>query len=429
VEYKTTITKLLMLAFLPVAQGLLTSCPVLASSSLQTSAPSQGAIVRRAGAIKEINGGTLVVAPDSGPEFAVAVSDSAKLLRIAPGEKNLQNATPFQLQDLQVGDRVLASGPPSADGNSIFAVSLVLMKRADVDATHQQERQDWQKRGIGGLVSTFDTATGTITISVTGFGGTKSIAIHTSKDTIIRRYAPDSVKFEDAKPSTLQEIHAGDQLRARGERSADGSELTAQEIVSGSFRNIAGTVISADASAGTLSVQDLLSKKSVQVKVSNDSQLRKLPPEVAQRMAARFKGMSVTGAAGGRAGASAIGEGSSLQTAAGNSSPTPGGGSGGWQGRQGADGPAGNGGGMRGGAAPDLQQMLSRMPAASLADLKKGDAVLIVATEGIASNGGTAITLVAGVEPILQAVPTAGQAMMLAPWSLSAPAGGDAASQ
>ena len=47
----------------------------------------------------------------------------------------------------------------------------------------------------------------------------------------------------------LDQITAGDQLRGRGVRSADGTELAADEVVSGTFRNIAGTVISTDAAA------------------------------------------------------------------------------------------------------------------------------------------------------------------------------------
>ena len=76
----------------------------------------------------------------------------------------------------------------------------------------------------------------------------------------------------------------------------------------------------------------------------------------------------------------------------------------------------------RAGGAPDLQRMISRTPTASLADLHKGDAVVVLSTEGTASGAGTAIQLVSGVEPILQAAPNAGQAMLLAPWSLGAPA-------
>ena len=72
--------------------------------------------------------------------------------------------------------------------------------------------------------------------------------------------------------------------------------------------------------------------------------------------------------------------------------------------------------------------MVARSPVSSLADLhlQKGDAVYILATEGTATTAKTVITLVSGVEPILQAAPTAGQAMMLTPWSLGGAPAGDA---
>jgi hypothetical protein len=85
-------------------------------------------------------------------------------------------------------------------------------------------------------------------------------------------------------------------------------------------------------------------------------------------------------------------------------------------------GPGRNARSRRAGGSPDLQQLLSHAPSIGLADLHKGDAVVILSTEGSAGSG-TAITLFSGVEPILQAAPNAAQAMMLAPWSLSAPAG------
>jgi hypothetical protein len=202
--------------------------------------------------------------------------------------------------------------------------------------------------------------------------------------------------------------------------------MTAGEIVSGSFRNVAGTVNSVDAGSSTVNVHDLLSKKNVTVKVTADSQLRKLPPEMAQRMAMRLKG-----GAGGAGGAGAPGSspaGYSGQSAApapsaaGQSGTGPGSAAGA---PQGGAGPRGYGGSGRPGGNFDLQQILSHMPAASLADLKKGDAVFVVATES--SDGtGTAIQLVSGVEPILQAAPSAGQAMMLAPWSLGGAPAGDA---
>jgi hypothetical protein len=275
------------------------------------------------------------------------------------------------------------------------------MKHSDVEARQQHDREDWQKRGFGGLVHAVEPASGSITISISGFSGNKTVIVHTSQDTVIRRYAPDSVKFDEARLSTLQEIKPGDQLRARGKRSDEGSELTADEIVSGTFRNLVGTINSVDASTGTLSVQDLLTKKPFQVKVSAESQLCKLPVPAARQIAMRLKAMPGTETNRGSARSAA---------------PATSGSEAGTEGRS------------RSRAAPDFQQLLGRMPPASLADLQKGDAVMIVSTAGTALSGGTVITLLSGVEPILQAAPSASQAAMLTPWSLSAPAG-DAANQ
>ena len=73
----------------------------------------------------------------------------------------------------------------------------------------------------------------------------------------------------------------------------------------------------------------------------------------------------------------------------------------------------------RTGGPPDIQQILARMPAATLTDLQKGDAVMIVGTQGDGSSVVSAVTLLAGVEALLTASPSASQAMMLSPWSLS----------
>ena len=388
-------------------------CNAMPSGAQTQPAAVPGTAARRIGAIKAINGTAITLTPDSGPDINVTVLATAHIVRIPPGEKDLKNATPIQFQDLQVGDRILVGGKASDDNLSLAASSVVAMKRSDLEARHQQDLQDWQKRGVGGLVSAVDAAAGTVTVSVAGFAGKKNIVIHSSSTTVIRRYAPDSVRFDDAKPSTLQEVRPGDQVRARGDRSTEGADLTADEIVSGSFRNVAGTVNSVDATSSTLSVQDLLSKKTVLVKVTADSQLRHLSPEMAQRIAVRLKGTATGGTAAASGAASSPVSGQT--TAPGQTASPAAGGT-----VEGGMGPRGNGMGGRSGGAPDFQQMLSRLPASSFADLHKGDAVILVSTEGTAGVG-TAIQLVSGVEPILQAAPNAGQAMMLAPWSLGGP--------
>jgi hypothetical protein len=424
--------KIARLTMLGVLAALFSSIPALAgdlasvvclmgqrAASQNTSQPS---VARVIGNIKAISGNTLTIAPNSGPEITATVQPNARILKLEPGEKDIKNATPIQLQDLQVGDTVRVRGFAAQDAKTIPALEVLVITHSAVAAVSEQIREDWQKRGLGGLVSAVDPASGAITISVLGSGGKKSIAVHTSKNTIFRRYAPNSIKFEDASPSSMAQIKPGDQLRARGERSPDGAEFTAEEVVSGSFRNIAGLVNSVDAGSGTLTVQDVLSKKTVPVKITSESQLHQLPPEMAQRIAMRLKA-AMTGStpAGGSSPGSnppAAAENRNAGSANANS-----------EGSAGAGGMHNSmGGGVRSGG--DLQQFLSRMPAVTLKDLHKGDAVMMVATEGSPSTPSTAINLLSGVEPILRAAPNGSEAMMMTPWSLGGmPAGGDAGSQ
>ena len=351
------------------------------------------------GTVKAIAGESLTVATDAGAETKVTVTPATKLLRVPPGSKDLSQAEAIPFSEFQQGDRVLvrlrcAGDPPVCEAGSVIA-----MKKSDIAGKQAREREEWQRHGIGGLVKSVDAAQGAITVSTMTAAGKKDVAIELSKNTIIRRYAPGSVKFDDAKVSSLGELSPGDQLRARGVRSADGTSFAADEIVTGAFRNIAGTISAVDAGAGTITLADLVTKKPAVVKVSSDSQLRKLPPQMAQMIAMRLKG-AATGAP--------------APAAANSSAPAPGQGGGpGGQGR--------NGGG-------DLQQLLGRLPAAPLSEFQKGDMVMIVATGGLTDAQVTAITILGGVELLLQATTQEQASSILTPWSLSS-SGADAAAQ
>jgi hypothetical protein len=412
-------------------------------------ASAQTPVVKAVGTVKSVSDNSIVLTTDSGSEQTVTFADAARIVRAIPGQTDLKNATPIAVSDIQVGDRVFARGQ-AGEGNAVVAASAIVMKQSDIADKQQQEREEW-RRGVGGIVKAVDLAANTITITAAG----KPVLIHLSADTNLRRNAPDSAKFDDAKPGTLDQIKPGDQLQARGAKNADGTEFTAQAIVSGAFRSIAGTVISTDAANNTVTITDLATKKPMLVKITADSQLRKLPPMVAMGIAMRLKGGTP-----GATGAPGQGQGGGAQD---SGAWSGGGGQGNWRGRANAGGspapasggpspagtgvgglgdggpgvgtghggsgaPGGSGGGWRGaggGGAPDFQQMLTRMPALAVTDLNNGDAVILVTTEGSATSGPTAIKLVAGVEAILSAAPagTSAAATILSPWNLSAPAG------
>jgi hypothetical protein len=271
-------------------------CVAACSFSVAGQAPQSASTPRAAkavGTVKSISGRNISLDPEGGGgDISVAVQDGARLLRIEPGQTDLKNAAPLQLDDLQPGDRILVRGRTGDDGKSLLAVSVIAMKKGDIAEKQKHDREEWQRHGVGGLVTAVDTAAGSITIDTSALGANKTVVVSASKDTVLRRYAPGSVKFDEAVPATLSEIKVGDQLRARGTRSADGSSLVAAEIVSGAFRNISGTVTAIDSGAGTMTVNDLVTKQPVMVKVNGTSQLKKLPQPMAQRIAARLKGSS-----------------------------------------------------------------------------------------------------------------------------------------
>jgi len=369
------------------------------ATALPASAVAQApaaAAARQIGTVKAISGNTLTLAADSGAQMSVTVAEGARILQLAPGSTDLKSAQPIALSDISVGDRVLVTGKAGDDG-SLEANRVILMKSTDIAQKNEAEKADWQKRGSGGLVNAVSGST--LTISA----GARKIQVDTAPTTKFRRYAADSVKFEDAKPGTLDQIQVGDQLRVRGNKSDDGLTIQAEEIVSGSFKNLAGTIATLNASGGTLTLKDLSTKKTMTVSVTSNSDLRKLPPEMAARFAARAKG--------GSAGA-AVGNGGGAQAPAG--SPGAGGARPG-----GMSGPGHSAGG-------DLSQLLQRLPTESLAELKVGDAVMIVASESAPSSDKvTAVTMLSGVEPILAATPSGSPAMTLSPWNMG---GGGAAS-
>ena len=348
------------------------------------------------GTITAIGGNTLTVKTDAGDIRQVDVPSTAAILRIAPGVKDLSGAEKIPFSDLAVGDRALVTPDPKATGTTAQAHRIVAMKQSDLALKQKKEQEDWQLRGVGGPVKSVDAASGVIVLS-SGSGATaKTITVHTTKATVLKRYAPASVRFDEAKPAPIEAIHEGDQLRARGNKSADGTELAAEEAISGSFRNIAGTVVSLDAAGAALVVKDLATKKPVTIKIASETQMRRLEDRMAQMLAMRLKG--TTAGASGNSGAAG--------------------------GQRGGEQGGGRSGGMGGGAF-DPQQMLSRAPAIQLSDLKKGDAVMLVATDG--STEVSAITLLAGVEPLLEA-PAAQN--LLSNWSMNSGAGAaDAAAQ
>jgi len=351
-----------------------------------TATPAQ--TVRYVGTVTAISGDMLTVKTDAGDVRQVQVPSTALLKRIEPGQTDLSKAVPLDYGSIAAGDRVLVTLDPNATGGTPQAARIIAIKKADVTKMQEDQTQAWNQ-GVHGLVKSVDPASGVILVNVRVGTVTKEVTVNTTKETVLKRYAPGSVVFDQAQPAPIDAIHVGDQLWARGTKNADGTAIAADGVVSGSFRSIPGTILSTDTAASTITVKDLVTKKPVTIRMTADAQLRRLDSTLATRLAARLKGNQA--GSGGRSAYNGPGGGSSS----------------GGGGMQRSFSQAGGGGG-------DLETILERAPVIELASLEKGEAVMIVATED--ASGVNAIKLLAGVEPLLEA-PEAQD--LLSSWSLS----------
>ncbi len=315
----------------------------------------------------------LVVKTDAGSLVTATLSESTEYMRVAPGETSLAKATKITFADLGEGDRVMARGKLSEDKKVVPARAVIVMTKADIAKKQEAERAEWRRRGILGVIAAINPMTKEITITTRSAAGTQPVIIPVAEKADLRRYAPDSIKFGDAKAGNLGELQVGDQLRALGERSADGTRFTAEKIVTGSFRTVAGTVTVVDPATGEIKISDLEKKQPLTIVVKQDAVLRKFPAASEMMMFGRGPGGGPGGAPGGQPPASG-----------------------------GQRGPGGPGGGPRaGGGGFNIQDMLERLPTIALAEVKVGDTIIVSSTKGADPTRLTAIALVNGADTLL----------------------------
>jgi hypothetical protein len=364
----------------PMRKGLM-MLPLMVVSAVSALAQGSGATtsqsVRPIGVIAKLQADGFTLRTDAGPDLLVVFGDGVSFLRVPPGATNLNTATKITVRDISSGDRVLVRGRASEDQKSLVATSVIVMTKSDLASAREAERLDWQRRGISGTVQAVNPESKEITVMAPAVPSTPgnpahSVTVTLAANVVLLRYAPDSVKFSDAKPSTFDQIKAGDQMRALGTKSDDGDRFTAEKLVSGTFRSLGVTVVSVDTQNHIIIVKDLASGQPVLVRTNADSRLHRLPPSAAHALAA----LNSSGTSGGKSASDA-------------------------------------------GAEPvDVQQLLERAPALDLAGLKPGDPLIVVSTEGVKPSEVTAIDVLAGVEPILAARPKGSNQAVLGSWSL-----------
>jgi hypothetical protein len=342
--------------------------------------PTTAGVVSVIGEVKAIDSATnqMVVRADNGVLFTVTLSERTQYLRVAPGETSLAKATKITVSDVGGGDRVLARGRGAADQKTVPALQVVVMSKADLAKKQEQDRAEWRRRGVSGIVASLNPSTQEITVSSRTMAGTpQAVIIPVTDKVMMRRYPPDTIpKYSEAKPSKFEELKVGDQLRALGDKTADGTHMTAEEVVFGTFKIAGGTVTAIDPATNQIKITDLQTKKPLTIVLKPESVLRRFP-------AGGMFGMGA-GGPGAAAGAPGQSQGQAQQRPPGAAGP---------------GGPQGAGPGGRG--AGNMADLLERLPIIAIGDLKVGDMIIMSSLQGADPTQLTAISLVTGIEPLL----------------------------
>jgi hypothetical protein len=364
-------------------------CALLSVAAIRRAAEAQpnngNAVI---GAITALRAETseMDVRQDNGASVVVRFNSATTAQKVAPGQTDLSKAEAIKVSDVAPGDRVLVTlNPAAADpGTAGVARRIVVMASSDIARHNAEDRLDWTRRGVAGVVTAVQG--NQISLEQKTLGAAAKFTVKTDDQTSFKRYAPDSVKFADAKSSKLSEVSVGDQLRARGAKSADGLNVDATEVIFGTFLSKAGTISSINAEAKEVTVKDLVDKKSTLViRFTADSQVKRMPDAA---------GMASLLAAG-RAGAASSGPAASPASAASASAAT-------------ASTGVGRGTAPGGGRGLDVAQLLDSLPAAKFEDLKTGDTVVVSASKGARADQLTAITFLANAEALVQLAVAAG---------------------
>ena len=308
------------------------------------------------GAIVSFNHDSKVieVKPDNAAAVTVKLLANTIFQRIAPGETSLANAAAITITEIATNDRVLVT----LASNGADALRVVVISAADLVKRDEADRQDWARRGISGIVSAKNGNQVLLKLRTPRGDIQQTIAV--SEKTRYRRYSPDSVKFSDARVSNLEEINVGDQIRARGEKAADGLRVEAEEVVFGTFLTRAGSVVSLDAAAKEVVVKELGNGKQFTIKLTPDSTVKLMP------VAAENRGAPAAGAPAG-------------PTAAAPGGP-----------------PAG----------ANIAQVIDRLPAGRFDDIKPGASIVVSGAKGTDADKLTAILLVANADLLIRMATT-----------------------
>lgn len=313
----------------------------------------------------------------------VVFTDQTVFKRVSAVNPDFKSATDGAVTDIGVGDKLTVTGILATDGKSIPARTVYFITKADIASKNAKESEEWRRRGVAGKVTNVNPQTGQLTIEVRGMVGSTNTVLTPKEGAQFLKYAPDSIRFDEAVASSLAEISVGDMLRALGDKSADGTSFAAERVITGAFQTIAGTVTSVNADKNEIVIKNLQDNKDMTVSIADFTVIKRFPQEMAERLA----GAQMMGGAGGGARRAGGGNVQVRPVSPPGGQPAPG---------------AGSRPGPGGGGSPSIDDMIDRFPTIAASDLAAGDMIAFSSSKNGNAVRVKAIKVLAGVEPFIR---------------------------
>jgi hypothetical protein len=320
--------------------------------------------------------GRITLKSESGTVVTISINDKTAFRRIAPGQTSIANAEQITIVEIRVGDRILIPGGSTNEQTPVR--QIVVMARQAIDSQRNQEAENRRARTIIGRVTAINSQNREISIQTRGTAGPQTMTVTTSDTVKFLRYAPDSLRISDALPGAFADVRVGDQIRIVGDRNAENTRITAEEIVSGSFTRSVGSIVEVNAARNEITIKNSENGQTMTVALGKNTTLRRIPDDVAENLRRR-------------ANQRAERQRNNRQNAGNNEARQNQGQQNNRQNRR--ENRENNRNARQG--QPNRAQLFESLPVITAAELKKGDAVLIT-TSGANNSRLTAVSIITG---------------------------------
>lgn len=225
--------------------------------------------------------GKIEIRTDDKKDLVVDIDQKTVFLKIKSNQKSLENAEKISLPQIKTGARVLARGKFTVDKN--FTAHTIVVTNFEADETTNTQPT------IAGVVTAIDADTKQIEVTISSSEENKSLTLDTKSNQVaFYQYSPNSLKFSNSTSSVFDKIKVGDQFKSVGKFVEGSKVFMPKTIVFGTFRTVGGKVLSIDQTNKNIKLEDIQTKKTVEVSVSDETIVKLLNKEIEEKLISFF---------------------------------------------------------------------------------------------------------------------------------------------